>query len=233
MIVQITATKYYHGSSNNVVYLGNLLPDGYVYFNDDTFYRCRVSGTVSQGVTVSGTDLQLCYMSKEQWVRCGILTNIQITEFIGSNSASVQSVIALAQSELGNTGAKYWNWYRNNVDYSIGPFVDNTTTPWCAAFISYLLGTCHVSSVYFPALSAFNLSEIPAASRITAANLRAGDIVSFNFNGGTTGDHVGLVIGNGGSNALHTIEGNAGGRVTEYFNRSYSIVVCGVRPYYT
>lgn len=230
MIVQVSATKYYHGSSNNVVYLGNLLPDGYVYFNDDSFYRCRTSGTVSQGVTVNGTDLQLCYMSKEQWVRCGILSNIQITQFVSGYGTNVQSIISLARSELGNTGAKYWNWYRNNIDSSIGPFVNDSQTAWCAAFISYLLGTCGISCIYFPNLAAFDYRDIPVSSRIPAAQLTAGDIVSFNWNGGNTGDHVALVIGNDGTH-IQTIDGNLNGHV-DTISRTYSTVLFGIRPQY-
>ena len=232
MIVQVSAERYYNGQNNQVDYLGNYQPDGYVYFNDNQFYRCRPSGTIQQGQTVNGTDVQICYMSKNQWVRCGMMLNIRLSLFTtGVPGGSAQAVMTLARSELGNTGAKYWDWYRTNVDSSIGPFVNNTVTAWCAAFISYLLGTCGISSIYFPALSAFDYRDIPVSSRIPAAQLIAGDIISFNWNGGNTGDHVGLCIGNDGTR-LHTIEGNINnGHVTETY-RDYSKVLFGIRPSY-
>ena len=229
MIVQVSATKYYHGSSNTVTYLGNLLPDGYIYFNDDTFFRCRASSTVSQGSTVTGTDLQLCYMSKEQWVRCGILSNIQITLFNGMNG-SIQSIISLARTQLGNTGQIYWDWGRSKGLVS-GSYVNGSATPYCALFISWLLDMCNISCIYFPNAAAFDSRDIPVASRIPASSLVAGDIVSFNWNGGTTGDHVGLVVSNNGTN-IHTIEGNVSGYVTE-LDRGYNPILFGIRPNYT
>ena len=217
MIMQVSADKYYNGTTKTVDYLATVQPDGYLYFNDETFYRCREDGT----------QLQQCYMSKDQWIRCGILSNINISEFTtGVPGGSVQAVISLAQSQLGNDGAKYWNWYFG------GGYVDGATTQYCACFVSWLLDQVGATAYSFPRANAFDTSDIPAQYRIPERQLTAGDIVSFDWNGDGLGDHVGLVIGNNGS-YITTIEGNTDeGLVKEkqrYFN---SFILFGIRPTY-
>lgn len=231
MIVQVKADRYYNGQNNKVDYLGNYQPDGYVYFNDNQFYRCRPNGNIQQGQQVTGTDIQICYMSKNQWVRCGLMLNIVLSLFTtGVGGGSVQAVLDLARGELGNTGHKYWEWGVSKGLVS-GPYISPSATAYCAIFISWLLDTCGVTSIYFPATAAFDYRDIPSAQQIPAAQLIAGDIVSFNWSGGNTGDHVGLVIGNDGTQ-LHTIEGNINhGYVTETY-RNYTNVLFGIRPSY-
>ena len=233
MIVQISAKRYYNGTINNVDYLGNYQPDGYVYFNDNTFYRCRPDGIIQQGTPVNGTDIQLCYMSKEQWVRCGTIRDIKMSLFTtGVAGGSSTALISLARSELGNTGAKYWNWYSQNVT-PLGPYVNGNVTPYCAIFLSWLLGQTGVTCIGFPRTAAFGYgdSNIPASARIMAANLTTGDFVSFDWDNDNVADHVGLVIGNDGT-TIHTIEGNTGGGyVTERY-RDYTTILFGLRPNY-
>lgn len=222
MIMQVSADKYYNGTTKTVDYLATVQPDGYLYFNDDTFYRCREDGT----------QLQQCYMSKDQWVRCGCLSNINISEFTtGVPGGSVQAVISLAQSQLGNTGEKYWEWaYDNGIVGS--HYVSPSATQWCACFVSWLLNQVGATSTYFPAAAAFDNRDIPAAQQIPERQLQAGDIVSFDWDGDGTGDHVGLVTGNNGS-YITTIEGNTDdGYVREKQRYFDSFILFGIRPTY-
>lgn len=217
MIMQVSADKYYNGTTQTVDYLATVQPDGYLYFNDDTFYRCREDGT----------QLQQCYMSKNQWIRCGILSNISLSQFTtGVPGGSVQAIISLAQAQLGNTGEKYWNWYFG------GGYVDGDTTPYCACFVSWLLDQVGATAYSFPRANAFDTSDIPAQYRIPETQLIAGDIVSFDWDGDNGGDHVGLVIGNNGS-FVTTIEGNTGGGYVMQRERYYNqFILFGIRPTY-
>lgn len=215
--MQVSADKYYNGTTQTVDYLATVQPDGYLYFNDDTFYRCREDGT----------QLQQCYMSKNQWVRCGILSNISLAEFTtGVPGGSVQAIISLAQSQLGNDGAKYWNWYFG------GGYVNGSVTQYCACFVSWLLDQVGATAYSFPRANAFDASDTPSQYRIPERQLIAGDIVSFDWGGDSGGDHVGLVIGNNGS-YITTIEGNTDGGLVKQKERYYNqFILFGIRPTY-
>ena len=67
----ITAKKYVNGSSTDVFYIGSVQNDGYVYFNDETFYRC----------SSDGTNLQLFYIPKQIWLISSILQDMNILAF--------------------------------------------------------------------------------------------------------------------------------------------------------
>lgn len=217
MIMQVSAEKYYNGTTNTVDYLATVQPDGYLYFNDDSFYRCREDGT----------QLQQCYMSKNQWVRCGVLSNISISQFTtGVPGGSSMAIIALAQSQLGNGGAVYWEWLMGT------PYVNGTATPWCACFISWLLNQTGVTAYSFPRANAFDYGDVPASVMIPKSQLRAGDIVSFDWDNDNSGDHVGLCVANDGAN-ITSIDGNTNGSQVDQRTRPYSLVIGGIRPNYT
>ena len=217
MIMQISATKYYNGTTNTVDYLATVQPDGYLYFNDDTFYRCREDGT----------QLQQCYMSKEQWVRCGTLSNLSISQFTtGVPGGSSMALIALAQSQMGNGGALYWEWLTGTA------FINGSRTPWCACFISWLLDQTGLTAYSFPRATAFDYGDVPASEIIPTAQIIAGDIVSFDWDNDGVGDHVGLCIGNDGS-YITSIDGNTNGDQVDQKVRPYSLVIGGLRPQYT
>lgn len=64
----ITGTRYVNGRSRNVVYVGSIQGDGYVYFNDDVMWRCYYDGT----------NLQRFYFNKTIWIRSDEITNIRV-----------------------------------------------------------------------------------------------------------------------------------------------------------
>ena len=143
---------------------------------------------------------------------------------------SVNEIIALAESQVGNGGARYWNWYTDNVRPSQGYYRDGASTPYCAEYISWLLANTDTESIYFPDPFAFDYRDIPYEQRIPFANLQRGDIIAFDWDGDYGGDHVGVVVENHGY-YLETNEGNVGGYVCD-MDRYPSEVLFGIRPYY-
>ena len=101
-LVIIEADKHYLGNNGRVTYLGSYQPDGYVYFNDDTFYRCKNDGS----------DVQLKYIDQTmRWVLTNQLTNVVVNKVTGgalvgggatgSNVAPAASVEAAIQWAIG------------------------------------------------------------------------------------------------------------------------------------
>lgn len=143
---------------------------------------------------------------------------------------SVNDITSLAYSQLGNDGARYWNWYTDNVRPSQGYYKDGASTPYCAEYISWLLAQTDTSCIYFPDPYAFDARDIDPADRISYDDLKAGDIISFDWDSDRKGDHVGLVVANHGY-YIETNEGNVGGYVCD-MNRTRSDVLFGIRPKY-
>ena len=143
---------------------------------------------------------------------------------------SVSDITTLADSQLGTGGSRYWNWYTDNVNPSQGRYVDGAATPYCAEYISWLLAQTDTPCIYFPDSFAFDGRDIKQADRITFDDLKAGDIISFDWDSDKGGDHVGLVIANKGY-YIETNEGNVGGYVCA-MNRTRSDVLFGIRPDY-
>lgn len=65
----VTGTRYANGRSRNVIYVGAVQSDGYVYFNDDVMWRCYYDGS----------NLQRFYFNKTIWVRTDEITNLRVT----------------------------------------------------------------------------------------------------------------------------------------------------------
>lgn len=232
-MLTFNARRYYNGTTKVVNYVGTLQPDGYVYFNDNRYFRGRYSNN-----TLS--DIQVLYESKHQWIRAAGLIEVDSssaaqqynpgTQIIQGN---VRQVINLAEAQIGHNGTQYWDWYRETYNRpSMGPYVDGNTTPWCAVFISWLLYHVGATSSYFPSTVAFDTRDIPTNERIAFNNLQAGDIVSFDWDGDSTGDHVGLVTGLV-DGMLYTIDGNTDDNgYCQRRVRNSSTVLFGIRPQY-
>lgn len=144
---------------------------------------------------------------------------------------SVNEIIALAESQVGNGGARYWNWYTDNVRPSQGYYRDGASTPYCAEYISWLLAHTDTSCIYFPDPCAFDSRDIKPSDRVSFSNLHIGDIVAFDWDDDDTGDHVGLVTGIGGY-YIETNEGNVAGYVEDMIRYS-SDILFGIRPSYS
>ena len=145
---------------------------------------------------------------------------------------TVADILTLAHDQLGNSGARYWEWYTQNVRPSQGAFVDGNVTPYCAEYVSWLLAMTGTPCIYFPDSCAFDARDIPEDRRIYGQDLRPGDIVAFDWDDDQRGDHVGIVksVQDWGCN---TNEGNTGAdmRVHER-QRTWDFILFGIRPEY-
>lgn len=145
---------------------------------------------------------------------------------------TVTDILALAHDQLGNGGARYWDWYTQNVRPSQGSFVDGNATPYCAEYVSWLLAMTGTACEYFPDSCAFDARDIPESRRIYGRDLRPGNIVAFDWDDDQRGDHVGIVksVQDWGCN---TNEGNTGADMCVHERqRTWDVILFGIRPEY-
>lgn len=92
MIKRITGKRYSEGAIRDCEYLGSVQSDGYVYFNDQTMWRC----------SDDGSNLQRFYFKKQIWIRTNEITDINIKDF------STTGGTALPPGGDGVEGAVVW-----------------------------------------------------------------------------------------------------------------------------
>lgn len=152
--------------------------------------------------------------------------------------ATASDVMAVAAAEVGYSrwadpepGTKYGRWYEANVDRNAANYDFGASgVPYCAMFVSWVLDQCRVACRGFPGAYC---PAIHGSQHLSAAELRAGDVVLFDWEDDGTDDHVGLVEANyPAQGVLHTIEGNTGSGQVLRRTRSYSQVCGGIRPDY-
>lgn len=141
-------------------------------------------------------------------------------------------IIAVANTQLGNGGEHYWNWYTDNVRPSQGQYINGDVTPYCAEYISWLLNNTNTPCIYFPNPCAFDYRDIPESQRVGKYALDVGDIVSYDWDSDNTGDHVGLVIETH-SWGIVANEGNTNGGIVANRERYWSDILFGIRPDYS
>ena len=142
--------------------------------------------------------------------------------------ATPYDVVEAAYREVGTqSGKKYWDWYFGGT----WSYVNGSSTPYCACFVSYILNVCGVRAPFFPSAVAFDDTDDLGGRRVSKYDLKPGDLVAFDWDGDVLGDHVGIVVGtfDGG---VYTVEGNTSGGVVAECTRYYSSIICGIRPYY-
>lgn len=141
--------------------------------------------------------------------------------------ATVEDILNVARGELGTTsGKKYWDAYFG------GGYVNGSVTPWCACFTSWLLQQVDVYCPGFPRAVAIDAHDDFDGRGVSKWSLQPGDMLGFDWDGDSWGDHIGIVEWIDGGIA-HTIEGNtSGGRVARCSRSIASVVTNGVRPFY-
>ena len=140
-------------------------------------------------------------------------------------SGTVEDVIRIAESQLGETdGAKYFAYF-GYPDYGA----------WCVAGARWCYANADVDCHWDNSFQAFDWRDVPRDYAVEPGNLQRGDFVSFdwpedgNYDG--KGDHVGIVTGvyDWG---ISTIEFNTDwGRVARK-QRVWAVIICGIRPTY-
>jgi hypothetical protein len=103
-----------------------------------------------------------------------------------------------------------------NNDSIFGKWYGMNNAPWCAMFVSYCFNKVGAGALVAAgnpkgfASCTTGLRWFEGHKRLVPTrNAVAGDVVFFNFSGGKTPEHVGIVISNDPKNkVLHTVEGN-------------------------
>lgn len=94
----------------------------------------------------------------------------------------------------------------NKVKYN-----DNKSLPWCGYFVMWCAKQVKLNipnCVYTPAGAAGFQGKGLWTNPATTKPLKGGEIVFFNFPGGESVDHVGIVVKDNGDGTIITIEGN-------------------------
>lgn len=85
----VVCEKWINGDIKECIYLGNYQEDGYIYFNDEIFYRC----------TLDKENLQIYYPQNNTWVRTDIL---DIKDIFSFNAKAAQNSVNGAGSVAPN-----------------------------------------------------------------------------------------------------------------------------------
>lgn len=144
--------------------------------------------------------------------------------------ATVEELLSLAEQQIGNGGAKYWDWYRDHYAPWLGPYVNGAVTQYCAVFDSCMLAWTNTPCAYFPNTFAFDESDWRDGFH-DKWEAQAGDMVAFDWDHDGSGDHVGIV------KSVHdwgcvTIEGNSVGGIVRERQQVWENIRCVVRPEY-
>lgn len=83
MLVYVKGQTMVKGIPNsNVYYVGDLQDDGYIYFNDDMFYRVPTPDNISEsGQEISVSSVQVWYTVRNCWVNANRFTNLTVYTF--------------------------------------------------------------------------------------------------------------------------------------------------------
>ena len=151
--------------------------------------------------------------------------------------ATPDDVLRIASNEVGYSrwndpeqGTKYGRWY---AELTGTPYFGTNGVPFCAMFVSWVLNKAGVECNYFPSAVAFDNSNrsVLGNAYVNKYNLKRGDVLSFDWDGDVSGDHVGFVD-EVYSSYVRTVEGNTGNGEVAKKTRYYDDIICGVRPFY-
>lgn len=112
MLALINGTTLVRGVSGKTVeYIGCVQEDGYVYFNDQRFYRCITPPDMSATVEVDGSSVQMWYTQQNRWIRCNVFDTIKLKGFDSDaitrsiNTALADALQAIQDAAGAATGA--------------------------------------------------------------------------------------------------------------------------------
>lgn len=150
--------------------------------------------------------------------------------------STAEHLLSFAEGEIGYSrwddpqeGTKYGRWY---AEYTGIPWFGTSGVPFCAMGVSYCLAKTMTDCEGFPRAVAIDRRD-GFSRMVEPSDLRAGDIVGFDWDNDAGGDHVAIFenwIDKGWS--FSTIEFNTGNGVVARCKRYVSQVTIGVRPYY-
>lgn len=187
----ISGMRYSNGAIRKVSYLATLQEDGYMYFNDDMFWRC----------SRNGANVQVFYPSKNIWIRTNSLWDIQIGSFIqGSSSGNAGSGAGVSPNANVETAVKWMISKASNEYVTYSQSVRNLKNPDgdsydCSSFVitGFYVGGFDVAAIYTGDMKsgfmALGFEWIPGWS-FPADELVRGDILLNEVN------HTQVYIGN-------------------------------------
>lgn len=118
---------------------------------------------------------------------------------------SAQAIIDKALSQVG-----YKEGSGNNNKYGIAYGYNKVS--WCCIFIWWLFNQCGASDLFYGGKKTASCTTLynwakKNSQTVTPANLRAGDIVFYDWDSSGDADHVGVCVSRSG-NTVYTVEGN-------------------------
>lgn len=72
---------YGYRSGKKVTFTGSPQTDGYVYFNDENFYRCRVPSGDAYNTDYNLNDVQIWYTVRNCWIRANFFDSLKLRYF--------------------------------------------------------------------------------------------------------------------------------------------------------
>ena len=126
---------------------------------------------------------------------------------------TADKILAIAKKEIGTKeNPAGSNRVKYNTDY-YGRAVTGSAYPWCCAFVWWVFKQAGASDLLFggkkTAYCPTLLNDYKKKGQTVTGDYKPGDIVFFNFSGGSTAQHVGICKAWDGTN-ITTIDGNTG-----------------------
>ena len=148
-------------------------------------------------------------------------------------STGISSILNIAASQIGTTETDI-NRVKYNTAY-YGSNVSGSSYPWCCVFVWWVFREAGLSNLFYGGNKTASCGQLLNWFKNKGAYYRTkaqpGDIVFFNFNGGSSASHVGIVESVKSDGSVVTIEGNCSNSVKRMTRRS-GILGYG-RPAYT
>lgn len=126
---------------------------------------------------------------------------------------TADKILSVAKKEIGTTeNPAGSNKCKYNTAY-YGRAVLGSAYPWCCAFVWWVFKQAGASDLFFDgertAYCPTLLNHYRIRGQVVTSGYKPGDIVFFNFSGGSTAQHVGICTAWDGT-SITTIDGNTG-----------------------
>lgn len=144
------------------------------------------------------------------FARSGMVTQVHVNDGAGggfntSSEFGPEAIIAIATSQIGiaEEGSS------NRVKYCRAYYGNNTGAAWCCIFVWWVFNQAGASKLfgsktaYCPTL----MDRFKNKGKLDM-NPKVGDIVFFNFSGGNSAKHVGIVVAINNDGTIESVEGN-------------------------
>lgn len=197
-MILVTGTRYDENKEWNCIFMGTLMRDGYVYFNDDKYWRCKEDGSSLQLLTTE--------RKKNLWTQSNSIKNLQVQIFnaLGaygngaiSPNANVEAAVQWAINKCNNEYITYSNYERNvripnGKSYDCSSFI--ITAFYVGGYNADFSGLVENTWGMKEAFTRIGFQWIPM-NTIPANACQRGDILLREY-GGPGDGHTQLYIGN-------------------------------------